>query len=507
MATCQASIATIYRNVAENISFRDVQFTDDFESVFITVTTDIPCHLYCRLTETKPQIHLQSVLRRGAPFMSELRFCFTSFEDNEQAEAGDTLTHTWEKPNWGFCVTKWCYFFGSVTGIYSPSTSPFFEHHNTFVIPPYGVFGPVIEERAYDNQGLGDPIYVSGNIWAFTQVAGSNLYIKSYSCDPLTGNISDTLLCTRTYVTGAVSGASRLFHVSGDIYGVVYRRYLYGTYNYSRLMTFSIDSSGFIGGIIADYQFATGDNEDFNYCGGDMYHVKDTVYAMAGRRTYDGQRLIVITWHISADGVTIEKEDDEVTLALGGQFKIDFNKGTSNLFIVFVHVRNGPTSVYTCWIDDTGEISNLEGENIDPAGPAAVAQLGIRAARINDYHFAVAYFTGVNYRVRTMMIQPGVPSVTLVDLKDGLFDKYPPTLLVRQHFYGYLIACGATLGNLLRTFNIYANYSIGDIIDSLAPPLSAYNSVLHHTGTSIIYTGTYTKSPTLEGMGFSISIT
>ncbi|MCJ7828265.1 MAG: hypothetical protein MUP81_00795 [Dehalococcoidia bacterium] len=68
--------------------------------------------------------------------MSELRFCFVSFEDNEQSEVGDTFTHTWVKPAWGYCVTKYVYFWGSVGGVTSPSTSPFFSFHNTYNIPP-----------------------------------------------------------------------------------------------------------------------------------------------------------------------------------------------------------------------------------------------------------------------------------------------------------------------------------------------------------------------------------
>ncbi|MDO9334574.1 MAG: hypothetical protein Q7T57_08660, partial [Dehalococcoidales bacterium] len=112
------------------------QFTDAVDSVTIVVTTDIPCHLYCRLTSTEPQIHTASTLRRGVAFMSELKFCFVSYEDNEQTEAGDTLIHTWVKPAWGFCVTKWCYFWGLVGGLVSPSTSPFFKFHNDYIAPP-----------------------------------------------------------------------------------------------------------------------------------------------------------------------------------------------------------------------------------------------------------------------------------------------------------------------------------------------------------------------------------
>ena len=123
--------------MALNISFREVTFTPHASTVEITVVTDIPCHLYCRLSETEPQIHRQSVRRRGVPFLTELRFCFVSYEDNEQDVEGDTLVHHWEKPAWGYCVTKWCYFWGYIGGVLSKSTSPIFKYHNNLIISTY----------------------------------------------------------------------------------------------------------------------------------------------------------------------------------------------------------------------------------------------------------------------------------------------------------------------------------------------------------------------------------
>lgn len=119
-----------------NISFRDVAFTPAEESVTITATTDIACHLFCRLTIEPPRIHTKSITRRGEPFMSELRFCFTVFEDNEQEEAGDTMEHTWIKPAWPVCTTKYFYLFGSQDGIMCVSTSPVFCYHNQWKPPP-----------------------------------------------------------------------------------------------------------------------------------------------------------------------------------------------------------------------------------------------------------------------------------------------------------------------------------------------------------------------------------
>lgn len=69
--------------------------------------------------------------------MSELRFCFTVYEDNEQEEAGDTLTHTFIKPAWSYCTTKYFYLWGKVSGVTCVSTSPPFHYHNTYEAPAF----------------------------------------------------------------------------------------------------------------------------------------------------------------------------------------------------------------------------------------------------------------------------------------------------------------------------------------------------------------------------------
>jgi len=69
-------------------------------------------------------------MRRGIQFAEDVRFCFTVYEDNEQAQPGDTLNHTWYKRDWPPCTTKWLYFWGYITGLISPSTSPLFKYHH-----------------------------------------------------------------------------------------------------------------------------------------------------------------------------------------------------------------------------------------------------------------------------------------------------------------------------------------------------------------------------------------
>ena len=95
----------------------------------LVVTTDVPCHLWMKWTLQPPDKHPKTYVKRGLKTMWGLRYCFVATTDNEQAEAGDTLTHTFTKLNWPWCQTRWFYFYGSVGGLASPSTSPIFKLH------------------------------------------------------------------------------------------------------------------------------------------------------------------------------------------------------------------------------------------------------------------------------------------------------------------------------------------------------------------------------------------
>ncbi len=121
--------------MSDHISIRDVEFTPSTKGVRIIVTTDVPCVLFCRLTEQEPWIHKKPSLRRGVQFAEDVRFCFTVYEDNQQYEADAGLIHTFWKENWPPCTTKWCYFWGTIGGAASVSTSPFFKYHNDGVSP------------------------------------------------------------------------------------------------------------------------------------------------------------------------------------------------------------------------------------------------------------------------------------------------------------------------------------------------------------------------------------
>ena len=124
-----------------HISVRDIDFHPSTTGVRIRVTTDVPSHLYLRLSSQHPWIHKKPSLRRGVAFAEDVRFCFTVYQDNEQNEWGDTLEHTWWKDDWPPCTTKWLYVWGSRAGEICVSTTAPFKYHNTGIepVPPWGL--------------------------------------------------------------------------------------------------------------------------------------------------------------------------------------------------------------------------------------------------------------------------------------------------------------------------------------------------------------------------------
>ncbi len=121
--------------MACNISVRDIDFNPSSDGVRIQVKTDVPSHLFIRLSLQEPLVHMKPSIRRGVAFAEDVRFCFTVFEDNEQEEPGDTVSHTWWKPSWPVCTTKWLYVWGMRAGETCASTTAPFKYHNDGVAP------------------------------------------------------------------------------------------------------------------------------------------------------------------------------------------------------------------------------------------------------------------------------------------------------------------------------------------------------------------------------------
>ncbi|MBA7536769.1 hypothetical protein ES705_29033 [subsurface metagenome] len=127
--------------MACHISVRVIDYHPSETGVRIRVTTDVPSHLFVRLSRQQPWVHRKPSIRRGVAFNEDVRFCFTVFEDNEQNEWGDTLEHTWWKKDWPVCTTKWFYVWGMRAGEVCVSTTAPFKYHNDGVapVPPWGL--------------------------------------------------------------------------------------------------------------------------------------------------------------------------------------------------------------------------------------------------------------------------------------------------------------------------------------------------------------------------------
>ncbi len=107
----------------------DIQQTWDANEATIVLTTNVPCHLWMYWTNKQPWVHRRSRIVRGLAVPWAAYWCFVVWEMNEQQEEGDTLIHTFIKPDWKYCETRWFAFHGTISGETSPSDSPIFSKH------------------------------------------------------------------------------------------------------------------------------------------------------------------------------------------------------------------------------------------------------------------------------------------------------------------------------------------------------------------------------------------
>lgn len=119
-----------------HFSVRDLTWEKSLDSITLTVITDVPRHLFMRWTLEPPRTQQRSSVRRGLALKKDVSFCFVAYHDNEQEEDGDTLTHTFIKPDWAVCETRHFYFWGYSGELVCESTSPLFALHNDFVALP-----------------------------------------------------------------------------------------------------------------------------------------------------------------------------------------------------------------------------------------------------------------------------------------------------------------------------------------------------------------------------------
>ncbi|MBA7629610.1 hypothetical protein ES703_37110 [subsurface metagenome] len=113
-----------------NFALLTISYSHTATSIIITITTNNPCHLTCYYTDKEPGSHRTARNQRGLTLPWGVYYCFVAWLSVEQQQAGDTLIHTFEVPDWSYCQIKWFAFRGTVAGQLSPSVSPIFQHHH-----------------------------------------------------------------------------------------------------------------------------------------------------------------------------------------------------------------------------------------------------------------------------------------------------------------------------------------------------------------------------------------
>lgn len=161
-------------------------------SIIIVTTTNNPCHLTCYYTDKTPVRHPLSRIVRGLALPWGAYWCFVAWQEVEQQEDGDTLTHTFEVPDWSYCQTKWLCFRGAVAGELSPSVSALLKHHHP------GVFTHEVEIRiAHNNDdyrrldgayqacpSICPPLLEAGYFYAIVRHVGCGLRFLNVSIPP-----------------------------------------------------------------------------------------------------------------------------------------------------------------------------------------------------------------------------------------------------------------------------------------------------------------------------------
>ena len=132
-----------------NFSILDLQQEVTATGIKITVTTNVPCHLYCYWTATEPEKHLIPILTRGIELHTQLKMCFVNWHENEQEEAGDTLFHTFTKEPWAHCETRWLTFRAKVMENWVKSVGPIFKKHRVAPEEPTEICFDAAKETGY----------------------------------------------------------------------------------------------------------------------------------------------------------------------------------------------------------------------------------------------------------------------------------------------------------------------------------------------------------------------
>jgi hypothetical protein len=176
------------------------------DSVLITLPTQIPCHLTCYYTDKKPVRHATTRVLRGLALPWGAYWCFVAWKSVEQWEAGDTLTHTFEVPDWSYCQTRWFTFRGTSIDVVSPSVGPLFQYHHPGQAPlqkfefydhPRPTYSNIYEPNRSGQTFRPTEYHLLTEVFTFMTRASNtyptlNLYIKEAPNDVPTGPVLST---------------------------------------------------------------------------------------------------------------------------------------------------------------------------------------------------------------------------------------------------------------------------------------------------------------------------
>ncbi|MBA7550193.1 hypothetical protein ES705_42701 [subsurface metagenome] len=187
----------------QHFAVLQVSYFHSETSIVITCTTNNPCHLTCYYTDKEPLRHATSRVVRGLSLPWGAYWCFVAWNSVEQQEAGDTLIHTFEVPDWSYCQTKWLCFRGTVGGQLSPSVSALLKHHHPgvaaeqkfeFYYHPRPTYANIYEPNRSGQTFTPTQSHRLTKVYTFmTRAANTyptlNLYIKEAPDDAPTGPV------------------------------------------------------------------------------------------------------------------------------------------------------------------------------------------------------------------------------------------------------------------------------------------------------------------------------
>lgn len=124
----------------------DYDHTWVYNTLQVTVTTDVPCHLNLQYTSQPSRMHMKWDTDSGYRWMWNPYYCFVEYTPVDQTEPGDTLTHTFVIPAWNLMETKWWIFTGTMFGAPAVSVSCIFRaiFDHLFVYLTIDALGPIL---------------------------------------------------------------------------------------------------------------------------------------------------------------------------------------------------------------------------------------------------------------------------------------------------------------------------------------------------------------------------